>query len=248
MWLKDDMLSRNDDKTEVMLFASGQALGVTDHIVLRVGDSHIGSVPFVGNLGAMFDTTVSMEKQVDCVCRSAYFRLRNIGQIRGCLTTDATRCLVNGLVMSGLDYCNALLSGIPEVLLNKLQKVRNTAARVVARTPGFCHVAPVLGGLRWLPVERRVQFRILTNTFKCLQGMAPGYLSDLISVIRPERVLRSADAVCLTFPRVCARYGERRFGYCAAELWSSLPPDIRNLPEQSFHAFGGLVGTRLFQE
>ena len=70
---------------------------------------------------------MTMSQHVNAVCRSAYYHLRSIGQIRKCLTTDATKSLVHGLVTSRIDYCNALINGIPVTLLSKLQRVQNVS-------------------------------------------------------------------------------------------------------------------------
>ena len=81
---------------------------------------------------------MDIEQHVISVCKSCFGQivlpLRQIGHISQYLTTDATRSLVNNLVTSRLDYCNALVSGVPKAILNKLQNVQNTGARVVTRT------------------------------------------------------------------------------------------------------------------
>ena len=79
------------------------------------------------NLGVMFDSSLSMKEQVSKVCQSAYFEIRKY------FTTEATKTLVTSRVLSRLDYCNSLLAGIPQNLLDKIQKIMNGAARLVFR-------------------------------------------------------------------------------------------------------------------
>ena len=67
----------------------------------------------VRNLGVIFDDKFSMKQQVGKTCQSAYLELRRISSFRHVLTADATKTLVISLVLSRLDYCNSLLSGIP---------------------------------------------------------------------------------------------------------------------------------------
>ena len=59
--------------------------------------------------------------------------LRQIGSIRSHLTSEATKSLIHGLVTSRLDYCNALLAGLPKMQIAKLQRAQNTAPRIVTR-------------------------------------------------------------------------------------------------------------------
>ena len=82
----------------------------------------------VQNLGVIFDDKLSMKQQVSKIFQSAYLELRRISSIRPILTVDAAKTGVTSLVLSCLDYCNFLLSGIPQQLIDKLQKVQNCSA------------------------------------------------------------------------------------------------------------------------
>ena len=77
----------------------------------------------VRNLGVIFDNKLSMKQKVSKICQSAYLELRRISSFRHVLTADATKTLVTALVLSRLDYCNSLLSGIPQQLIDKRQTV-----------------------------------------------------------------------------------------------------------------------------
>ena len=58
----------------------------------------------------------------------------------------------------------------------------NAAARLVVQESRFCHITPLLKSLHWLPVKYRIVFKILLITFKAIHGLAPAYISELISV------------------------------------------------------------------
>ena len=60
--------------------------------------------------------------------------MRNIGSI---LSNDACAQSIHSLVTVRLDYCNSILYGLPDSSLYRLQKIQNTAARVLARLPRF---------------------------------------------------------------------------------------------------------------
>ena len=98
----------------------------------------------VRNLGAMFDSQLIMAPQVKSVVKKSSFHLRNIGKARRVLTEDATKTVMQSLVMSRLDYCNAFLIGIQQDLIAKLQRLQNSAARIVSRTRKYEHITPVL--------------------------------------------------------------------------------------------------------
>ena len=110
-----------------------------------------------------------MENHCNTLTKSCYFHLRNIGRIRNYITEDACKTLVNSLVTSRLDYGNALLIGTTKQLTDKLQRVHNTAARIITRSKSkFDHITPVLIDLHWLPIEFRCQFKILVYAYKAL--------------------------------------------------------------------------------
>ncbi len=83
------------------------------------------------NLGVGFDHSMSMKFQVQSICQSGYYHLRNIYRIKNCLTREALGTLVHSVVSSRLDYCNALLAGLPAYLVARLQIVQNCAARLI---------------------------------------------------------------------------------------------------------------------
>ena len=88
--------------------------------------------------------------------------------------------LVHAFMSSRLD-CNALLGGCPARLINKPQLVQNAAARVLTRTRKYDHISPVLSTLHWLPIKHCINLKILLNTYKALNGLAPQYLSELLT-------------------------------------------------------------------
>ena len=117
------MLKLNSEMTEVVLFTSKHNT-MQMNVTVRVGDTDITSVNSVKNLGVIFDSAMNMEQHLNSVCRSGYYQLRNIGHIRRYLTNDATQPLVNRLVASRLDYCNALLSGLHQTSINNIGHTR----------------------------------------------------------------------------------------------------------------------------
>ena len=134
--------------------------------------------------------------------------------------------LVHAFVTSRLDYCNALLSGCVNASLKPLQLVQKTAARILTRTKCFEHITPVLPSLHWLPIKFHIDFKVLSITFKALNGLAPPHLKDLLHPY--IQTLYSQNTGLLIIPRVgkCT-VGGRDFSYRVPLLWNDLPIDIR---------------------
>ena len=137
--------------------------------------------------------------------------------------------LIHAFVTSKLDYCNALLSGLSQNQIQRLQYVQNSAARLLTGTRKYNSITPILRELHWIPVAERIHFKILLLTFKSLNGMAPFYLRELLSPYILSRTLRSSSKSSLVIPRCNLKtYGQRAFSYTAPVLWNSLPEDMRS--------------------
>ena len=98
---------------------------------------------------------MSLNKQINTTCSSAYHSLNNIRMIRLYITKDEAKTLIHSVVTSRLDYSNALYTNLPKYQVNKLQRVQNTAARLVCNVSKYDHISPILKSLHWLPVVCR---------------------------------------------------------------------------------------------
>ena len=92
-----------------------------------------------------------MENHIKEVCQAAYFQIRNLRSIRKLLSQDTAEILRHAFVTSRLNNGNALLNGISDQQLKKLQLIQNSAARVLTSTRKYDHISPVLTELHWLP-------------------------------------------------------------------------------------------------
>ena len=120
--------------------------------------------------------------------------------IRKYLTKECTETLIHAFISSRLDYCNSLLFGVPECHLHKLQRVQNAAAHLIFQESRFCHITPLLRSLllHWLPVKYHIVFKIILINLKAIHGLAPAYISELISVIDTRRYdFHSNDSLLL---------------------------------------------------
>ena len=136
----------------------------------------------VRNLGSWFDAHMRMNVHIGKICSKAFRGLYNIRQIRKFLTVQSTKTVAHAFISSHLDYCNALLFGLPKYQLDRLQKVQNAAARVIFQIPKFDHITPALIDLHWLPKTSRIQFKLLLFVYRSLRNKSPPYIKDLLIV------------------------------------------------------------------
>ena len=202
----------------------------------------------VRNLGVTVDQTLSFQQHISNVCRTCYLELRRISTIRHYLSEDTTKTLICAFALSRFDDCNALLSGSPKHLLDRLQKVQNNAARLIYRSSKFSHVTPLLHTLHWLPTEKGIDFKLASLCFKFLNGSAPTYLSDLLRLHIPfQQLCPLPDIRVFRIPSFRTKSsGQRSFSYHAPTTWNKPPTAIRHV--SSVSSFRSSLKTFLFSK
>ena len=132
-WLDYNHLLLNEAKTEAIVFRSSAVHSPSSLSTICVCGSSISLSLIVRDTGVILDSRLDMSAQVSNVCRAAYSNLFRIAKIPTSLTTAACKTLVHALVTSRLGYGNAVLYGISDRLLHRLEMVQRSASRVVLR-------------------------------------------------------------------------------------------------------------------
>lgn len=233
-WCSSRRLQLNPHKTELVWFGSRsnlRKLASTD-LSLTVGDDVIKPVTVVRDLGVLVDAELTMKHHISRVVSSCFFQLRRLRQIRRSVGEEVTKRLVTALILSRLDYCNAVLAGLPQSTLQPLQRVQNAAARLVSDTKPRDHISPVLAQLHWLPVNQRITYKLCLLMHLVHVKHCPDYLNNLVhltadSATRPG--LRSASRLSYRKPALASKFSERAFSYAGPAAWNSLPDHIQSI-------------------
>lgn len=144
---------------------------------------------------------------------------------------------MTSLVVTKIDYGNSLYYGVNSNLISKLQYVQNSAARLVFNRRKYDHATVLMEKLHWLPVKERIIYKINLLIHKCLFGIAPYELSNLL-VFDPTRTgkLKSVN-------KSNSSWGDRAFSIYAPKICNSLPYKLRMEP--STDKFKKLLKTHL---
>lgn len=219
-------------KTELMLLGKACTHWTTDWWPPQWNSAPI-PVTTVKNLGIKLDSNLLMTDQTNSIISSCNYSLRLLSKILPYLPFSYRRTLVQAMVISRLDYGNALLAEASGYLLNKLQVIQNTAARMILNLPPRTPSAPLLKSLHWLPVKKRSFFKICCLTFNAIRCEGPRYLQEKISKHISPLNLRSNQLALLNVPRIRRnRSGGRSFSYLAPKYWNSLPFHVKLCPSR----------------
>ena len=243
-WMGSHSLKLNNDKSEMILLGSVAHLAKVKVSHINIGNCKIKPSVVCKNLGVTFDSAMSMSNQVSNICKSVWYQLRNLGFIRKYLTRSTTEKIVHALISSRFDYCNSLFCLLQQNQISRLQRLQNTAARLVTLSSRRTHITPVLNALHWLPVQYRIQYKLLLLVFHSLHGSAPQYNCQLITRYNPSRCLRSSTSSLLVVPHTHNNWGDRAFSHAGPLLWNNLPLNIRNM--SSIHKFKEALKTHFF--
>ncbi|KAM6466454.1 uncharacterized protein PHA67_012250 [Liasis olivaceus] len=238
VWMGNNRLQLNPGKTE-WLWVGGSSVSrslpslVLDGVALPQTDP-------VHNLGVLLDSRLLLKEQVAVMAKRAFAQLRVVHQLHPFLDRESLQSVTHALVISHIDYCNALYMGLPLKSIRKLQLVQNAAVRAILGAPKMEHAPPLLRELLWVPelhwdlVCFWIQFKVLAITFKALHGMGPGYLRDHLTPITSTQPTQSGrEGMLQTLSaRECwlARPRRRAFSAIVPALWNILPQEVWRAP------------------
>ena len=136
----------------------------------------------------------------------------------------------NAIIKMWFQYCIMLMHNLHMhyaimYMLERLQKVQNSAARLIFQCRKQNHTSPLLMSLHWLPINAHIEYKLSVICHSFFLGLSPIYLSDILLVYTPKRKLRSSsDNRILCIPKLRTKtFGHRSFSFAALTIWNSLP-------------------------
>ena len=241
-WMNEHFLKINTDKTEIVLFCPKE--NNSDVIIKGVILENKECIRFsdeVKNLGVWLDMNLNFNKQINYIASHCHKLIKDIWKVRPVLSRQDTETLMHSVISSRIDNCNSLYYNISSKNIKQLQKVQNSAVRLVYRVGRRCSITNLRRELHWLPVSSRIIFKIILLTHKCIFNKCS---NSLIQLLTYRDFTRSDSDLLLHTPSAKSSYGERTFTYIAPRLWNSLPTAIR--AEEDTDTFKKRLKTLLF--
>ena len=174
--------------------------------------------------GPKFNTKISHSKQD----KKAAYHLYQIRQIAKFLDLPAKKTLISSLVMSQLDYATAIFINLPNNSIHPMQRIQNQADKLIMNRDRCESSTSTMRQLHWLPIGFRCKCKVLLLVYRCMNGQAPEYLQQKLSLKNPAQITRSAtEGDILQIPynkrRTLADHG---FSSAGPRLWNSLPVEL----------------------
>ena len=220
-WMDAVRLKLNESKMELIYFGIRQQLQKCTFDKININNETIQRSNAVKYLRGHLDQHLTFRKHVITKCKASMINICKIRMIQRFLTREVCHQLTLSLAISHPDYGNAIVIGCPDATLGLMQKVQNTAARLVLNKHQNYSATECLRQLYWLPIKSRMEYKVLTMVFKCRHGMAPKYLQDLIQTKEHHRQsLKSNSKQLLMVPTTSWKtFADRAFGVNGPRLW-----------------------------
>jgi hypothetical protein len=252
-WMSNNKLKLNPTKTEFLWLASPRRQHHIQNEPIRIQETEILPSSCVKFLGIHIDSAFTLDKHISAIVRDSFYFLRQLRPVRRCLTTDAAKILINSLIVSRVDYCNAILTHLPQYQIHRIQLILNAAARYIHQIDRFSHISPTLHKLHWLKSPERIEFKTCLLVFKALHKEAPEYISDLCTLVSPnerQSTLRSvhhSNTKLVEFNLTNKpQYLSRSFAVSGPKSWNNLPLNIRHA--ENIRDFKKQLKTYLFRK
>jgi len=181
-WCASRRLQLNSAKTEAIWFRSHANLSklTTCDLSVTVNNDNISPAHSVRDLGVILDDELNMKQHINSIAKTYFYYLSRLRQVRRRAGYDVTVRLVLAVVMSRIDYCNAVLAGLPAATTEPLVHVQKAAAGLVLHLGPRDHVTSALRQLHWLPISQRIRYKLCVLMYAAHSGNSPAYISDVI--------------------------------------------------------------------
>ena len=226
-WADAHFLKLNRDKTELMIFGDSNFRSTFNFNSFRCNfGTRIPISSSIKLLGCHIDSDLTFDSQVSHMVSSINFAIRNLKPVRKFLKQKDAETITHALVTSKLDQCNSLLIGASKQNIAKLQRAQNSAIRYVCKLGSRTSLSNYYNELHWLTVEKRIYYKFLLVTYKCINNRAPILLMSKLHLLCPQDMILDT-----TVFRPSSAIGRRAFSYLAPRLWNGLPRDLRIEPD-----------------
>mgnify|MGYP001215155125 FL=1 len=255
-WMVSNYMKLNESKTQLLVLGKSLVLQRCDlEVKLQFGTTTITPTACTGDnwtsLGVKLDECLNMERQINSVRQKCYWTMNNMERIGYYLDERLKIMLVKQLVISKLDYCNALYMNLTQTRLNKLRSILNYCVRYIYNVKDRqVDLIPYYKQAHILTINQRVLFKVCLLSYKVVYDIAPGYLKDLVEMDIPTdsyntRTRPDTDNLRMKLHKVIKnKASDRRFSVYAPESWNSLPFNIRSIT--NIESFKKCLKTYLF--
>ena len=175
-------------------------------------------------LGVVFQSNLKWNKHIQELELKLKTRLTGLRKIKCFISLKLRKIVAESIFQSILSYCIAVWGGAGKGEIEGLQVLQNQAARIVLNVPQRTSRVQLFKSLSWLSVNQLIAFQRLLAVYNIRRSKEPEYLADFLT--------RENFRKKIIIPKTNLSLLKKSFVFVGAELWNSLPQEIRFLENQ----------------
>ena len=247
--MTENHLTLNLDKCKFMVCGTSQTLQNinADMVQVMVIETSIELVKEFKYLGVHLDPRLTFTKHIGHVTKKCTGRLRMLGKTGQYVSESISLQLYKSLIVPVIDYCDMIYDCLSATDSSKLQKVQNSALRIVLQCDRQSHVVDLHGNLNLTYLADRRHMHRLNHVHKCIHGLAPDAIKQQVSLVADHHAVhtRAATSCKLPVPNTRLETCRKVFWYRGPCLWNIVNDDITS--KESLYSFkSALINSDMF--
>ena len=228
-------LKLNMSKTQFIVFSPRNKIDSIEELfgVITIGNVVIKPVRKVKYLGVHLDSYMEYSDHISEVIKKCNYALFNLKNVKQYVSRETLKTLVRTLVVSHIDYCNAIFVGITKTQEKRLHTMLNKCVRFIysIKISMKIPISPLMQSLHWLPFEKRIKFKICVLVHISLKFKKPKYLKEFffLSESKTQLETRSRGELYLHIPKITQKRCEKMISYAGPRLYNEIPKMIREI-------------------
>lgn len=237
-YCKNNILTLNEGKCEFMIVGSRSAIRKVKDVILDpilINGKPIKRVSHAKSLGLTYDEILSWNKQVNKNVGCAISKFKEFSNCKRMLNFEAKKTLCESMVLSQFNYADVVIMNMNKVSQYKIQKIQNLCIRFIfnCKKNKVTSISDLRKKLGWFSMSERRAIHGLTFMFKISKGMAPNYLTDLITFTNEIHQVntrsRNRNVIWIN-KEVKINSRRNAFIFSMSNLYNKLPEDIITSP------------------
>ena len=203
-WLRNNRLTLNIKKTSFMLFGTAGTLNKMSDIEVELQDNKVMRESHTKYLGVILDEKLTFEKHIDYTQRKVIPRLKLLGNLRNIVPIQTALTIYKTMITPLFDYCDVMLGGLSQKCQYKLQKLQNSACRLLLRQGKRSSASEMHAELKIDKLVTRRRKHILNHVYKGVHELFPVNISNKLTLVRDcsAYATRAAGTLNLKVPHV----------------------------------------------
>lgn len=224
-WLTHNKLKANPDKFKYMLIGTAAMLKriPEEFSKIEIDNNILTRAEVAKNLGLVIDQNLKWDTHIKSITSKCNGKLIQLTKIRKCMNPKTFENLVRLSYTSTLDYCDVVYGNACKKELQRVQRSQNFAARVVTKKQKYDSISSTISELGWQTMDKRRFVHRVNQIHKCLQGNAPQYLTETLTINSNVHQYCTRQSNELHLPSVKNNSMKRTFQYMGSADFNSLP-------------------------